>query len=118
MPYAICKTATLRQGQFIPGGKPFEVSLEEVPALREAGLTIIESETSLRPNSGSINNTPEVETTCIPENFPGKISGSEELFDSGSPKMLSGAKSSATQVMGNSSGKAKTVSKASSKKEG
>jgi len=118
MPYAICKTATLRQGQFIPGGTPFEVSLEEIPALKAAGFTIVEQETDVRPNSGGINNTPEVETERIPQNFPGKISGSEELFDNVSPKVLSGAKSQVTKPMGSASGKAKSTSKVSSKKEG
>jgi len=118
MPYVIGKTATLRQGQFIPGGRPFEVSLEEVPALQEAGFTVVASKTDLRPDSANINYTPEVQTERIPENFPGKISGSEELFDNVGPKVLSGATSKVTTPMGSSSGKAKAVTKVRSKKEG
>lgn len=106
MPYAIGKTATIRNGKFIPGGTEFEVSLAETENLKAAGFEILpESQ-----KSGNTNNKPEIKTSGKAGNTSGKIEGTKE----GSSKVPS---KQATTTMGGTSSKAKVASKVTTKKE-
>lgn len=98
MAYAIGKTATIRNGKFIPGGEKFEVSLAETESLKAAGFEILPDS----PKSDNINNKPEDETEGKLEDTDGKISETEEV----------------APVMGGASSKAKATSKVSAAKEG
>lgn len=116
MPYVVGKTATLRHGQFIPGGKPFEVSLAELPELQASGFKEVESENCLRPNFPGINITPEKETERISEISRDENPDSKFIFEDPDKKFLSGALSDSGTLMGGASKKAKASSKVSSRK--
>ena len=116
MLYAIGKTATIRNGAVVPGGKAFEISVAEVEGLKASGFEILSENPSDRPEVDSINiltkNKPSVNPVLNLE----KISETIES-PKASPKVLSGGSSKSAKPMGGTSAKAKVATKVSAQKE-